>query len=249
MEQWIPAKLTGEGCHSKFTSVMTIALHFLHISDLHFRTGEEGAFDPHGDVRTAAIADVRDFCKSQQLDGIFITGDIAYSGKAAEYGIARTWLDDLMSASGCDREHLRCVPGNHDIDRDTYDEDKILRDIIDTLRMSNPSEASKHLSEYAQRNGEQLLSPLRSYNEFAREFSSDVSSARLPNVLKCYELNDLSTLQVCGLNSAILCTSKDDTNEGRLILGSFQLGWTPSDGTVWMTLCHQCLMYSQILTS
>ncbi len=215
------------------------SLHFLHISDLHFRTDEQVPYDPHIDVKAAALADIRESCSREPIDGLFVTGDIAYSGQAAEYELVGTWFQSLMEAARCDPSNLRCVPGNHDVDRTTYARDRLLSDAIDHLRMtSDPYQASNALSAYVRSNGAQVLSAFRSYNAFARPFSSDVSDERLPNLLKSYELNDLSTLNIYGLHSAILSTERDNTNEGRLLLGGFQLGWRSTDGMVSMTLCH-----------
>jgi len=92
------------------------AIKWLHLSDLHFGIGDQ--YD-RAIVLNALLEDIRELRANQglSLDLIFITGDLAYSGKKAEYEIARTFLSELQSVSGVSIERIICVPGNHDIDR------------------------------------------------------------------------------------------------------------------------------------
>ncbi len=43
------------------------------------------------------------------VDGILISGDIAFAGKVEEYDIARAWLTKLSSILGCDPGYVWCV--------------------------------------------------------------------------------------------------------------------------------------------
>lgn len=56
--------------------------------------------------------------KLHRLDVIFLTGDLAQSGKDAEYEVADAFLRDLLQATGVAKECLFVVPGNHDVERD-----------------------------------------------------------------------------------------------------------------------------------
>ena len=61
---------------------------------------------------------MKDFRKEGHAPNlIFATGDIAHSGKAAEYKLATQFFDDLLKAAGLRRRHLVIVPGNHNVDR------------------------------------------------------------------------------------------------------------------------------------
>jgi UDP-2,3-diacylglucosamine pyrophosphatase LpxH len=53
----------------------------------------------------------------QAFDGIFVTGDIAYSGKAAEYELATEFFTELIDRTHLPKSRIVVVPGNHDIDR------------------------------------------------------------------------------------------------------------------------------------
>jgi tetratricopeptide (TPR) repeat protein/predicted phosphodiesterase len=89
---------------------------WLHVSDFHIREG-----DPYDRnvVLNALVASVRRLRENEGRapDLIFATGDIAFSGKPAEYEMATRFFDELLDAAGVEREHLFVIPGNHDVDR------------------------------------------------------------------------------------------------------------------------------------
>jgi 3',5'-cyclic AMP phosphodiesterase CpdA len=63
----------------------------LHISDIHFRAAEAGQpDDPNLALRNDLIEDVKKMRAEigRPADGILLTGDIAFAGKAAEYDFA-----------------------------------------------------------------------------------------------------------------------------------------------------------------
>jgi hypothetical protein len=54
-------------------------------------------------------------------DLVVFSGDLAFSGKAEEYNLARDWLENPLWPAlpdGLPRDRLLLVPGNHDVDRD-----------------------------------------------------------------------------------------------------------------------------------
>ena len=51
------------------------------------------------------------------LDLIFLTGDIAYSGKPEEYRLALHFLTRLRRKMGVSKRRMFVIPGNHDVDR------------------------------------------------------------------------------------------------------------------------------------
>jgi predicted MPP superfamily phosphohydrolase len=89
---------------------------WLHISDLHLRSGESYDRDV---VLRALVRSVRAFREQdgRAPDLIFATGDIAHSGAHDEYVVATRFFDELLGAAGLSRAHLYVVPGNHDVDR------------------------------------------------------------------------------------------------------------------------------------
>ena len=71
-------------------------------------------------------------------DLVVISGDLAFSGRAEEYALARAWLDDqLWPALPGDlpRDRLLLVPGNHDVDRSKVSRDAraIQNELLDVV--------------------------------------------------------------------------------------------------------------------
>jgi len=70
-------------------------------------------------------------------DLVFITGDVAFSGKADEYVLAEDFIRELSEKIHVPRDRFFVVPGNHDIDRDR-EEDAYLgarTGLVDTLQV------------------------------------------------------------------------------------------------------------------
>lgn len=90
---------------------------WLHLSDLHFR--ESTSWDADIVLREL-LKDIKARVTVDDLrpNLIFVTGDIAYSGKKSEYRLAATFFDQLLGVTGLDKKHLFVVPGNHDVDRE-----------------------------------------------------------------------------------------------------------------------------------
>src|SRR6267154_1543501 len=112
------------------------SLNLLHLSDIHFRKGESGdVYDLDTDLRNELERDVERLrTRLGRIEGILVTGDIAYAGKKEEYEIARVWLEKLCNLLGCAHEAVWTVPGNHDVDRDVTAQSETLRTFHDRLR-------------------------------------------------------------------------------------------------------------------
>ncbi len=97
-------------------------IRILHLSDLHLRTDRTWDSDP---VLAALARHIADEVRAGLVpDLVAITGDLAYSGKAAEYRLAHDWLERQLwpaltpaGATPLPRDRLLLVPGNHDVDR------------------------------------------------------------------------------------------------------------------------------------
>lgn len=89
---------------------------WLHVSDIHIRQRDEWSQD----VVLRALADSIRKRRDQglSLDFILATGDLAFAGKQDEYKLVKHFFDELVSASGVPKEHIFCIPGNHDVNRD-----------------------------------------------------------------------------------------------------------------------------------
>ena len=90
-------------------------LQWLHLSDLHLKSNERWSQDV---VLKSLLADISDrFSHDKIPDFIFITGDLAFSGKREEYLMVKDFLNQLLRMTGVSADRLLMVPGNHDIDR------------------------------------------------------------------------------------------------------------------------------------
>ncbi len=94
-------------------------LRFLHLSDIHFSTKLDDEKIVHTDVRDQLLNDLRDVMLPRvgSVNKVLIAGDIAFSGKRAEYEEATSWLERVTSICGCAKTDVLTVPGNHDVDR------------------------------------------------------------------------------------------------------------------------------------
>ena len=93
-------------------------IHWLHISDVHLRSGNQWSQDIVSQALCESIGKQREGGITADL--ILVTGDIAFSGKCEEYALAESFFKELIIASKVPLERIFCIPGNHDIDRDRH---------------------------------------------------------------------------------------------------------------------------------
>lgn len=88
---------------------------WLQVSDFHLRDDQAWAQD------VALSAMCQDISRRRKqvgaFDFILASGDLAFSGKEAEYIRVSAFFDELANVSGVPKEKIFCIPGNHDIDR------------------------------------------------------------------------------------------------------------------------------------
>jgi hypothetical protein len=92
-------------------------IRFLHVSDFHLRALLVKRYDQDKVLRGLVEFLARDR-EGFPLDLVFVTGDLAQSGRAEEYGLVADLLGKLMEVTGVPAERFFVVPGNHDVDRD-----------------------------------------------------------------------------------------------------------------------------------
>lgn len=95
-------------------------LRILHISDLHLKGGaEREAWRRVRVLGDRAWADnLTAIADEGPIDLVCFTGDVAFSGKADQYGQAADFFGAILARFGLDWERFFVVPGNHDVDRD-----------------------------------------------------------------------------------------------------------------------------------
>lgn len=210
---------------------------FLHLSDIHFRRGSGGRYDIDTDLRNELLFDVRQRPDDlARVEGILVSGDIAYTGTAQEYAHARDFLRELTDGIGIEGTRVWCVPGNHDVDRNCVTTHSVLEAIHTKWREAEPTTRDSMIETCMEHplSRQILLEPIEQYNRFAATYTCAMN----PNDLTWYRdflLNDGSRLRLNGLNSTIISDDLDDTR--RLVLGQFQIPKREADVT-HIVICH-----------
>jgi len=214
----------------------------LHLSDIHFRRGVVGdAHDEDQDLRNELERDLRRLSATYpKFDGIIVSGDIAFAGKAEEYEFAKGWLESIRELLSCPKEGVMLTPGNHDKDRDAIPADGEIARLHKEIRDA-PTIREKHQKLVAiLRNpalATKLLEPLQAYNNFAGDYGCAVS----PDAL-CWErrlaLRNGALLCFKGLTTTLISDGDDDELAAKLIYGSTQLQLQRRDNESQVVIGH-----------
>jgi predicted phosphodiesterase len=163
-----------------------------------------------------------------QLDFIAFTGDVAHSGKAGEYQLAKEhFFEPLLEHTMLPREQLFIVPGNHDVDWDAT----LLFGPNTALSLTDRDKVTALLNEEVKRRV--LFAPMTRYAQFIQRFFGDSSSRRLlRDPLYSYVqlvISEPLLVSLIGLNSAWLSgftrgARGNVTDRGNLLIGDKQIG-------------------------
>lgn len=181
---------------------------WLHISDLHVRSGD--SYDRHVVFR-ALVSSVRRFRErdGRTPDLVFATGDITYSGKPEEYVIATEFLDQLLDAAGLGRQRLYVVPGNHDVDR------------VVGLQLTRELGSRTAADDYFHPDTPKLhlTQKLRAFLRWHQEYFDGIHAMPENSTCGPAELVQVRgrKLGISPINTALFC--QDDTDHERLFVG------------------------------
>lgn len=214
-------------------------MNFLHLSDIHFRrNSSNNIYDIDLDLRNELELDIkRLLARVSPIEGILVTGDIAFAGLREEYEIASEWLDSLCDLICCDREKVWVVAGNHDVERQLIARSETLLSFHERLRGTTDIDgqiAAFMKDGIAQR---VLFDPITHYNNFAERYNCHFNKDR-PYWEQELELNDSSVLKLRGLNTTLISSDSDDSPGNKLILGSIQSKPLAQSGITYLTLAH-----------
>lgn len=189
---------------------------WLHISDIHMCVRDAWSQDV---VLTDMCENIRQKrAEGTAADFILVTGDLAFSGKAGEYGLVADFFDALCTASGVRKERMFCIPGNHDIDRERQ---KLCflgarTNLQDQNRIDAVLEAGEDL--------ETLLKRQEMYRHFQSTYFAGQDRTRTEDGLgyvSWLTIEDVR-LAIVGLDSAWLAGGGID-DHGRLLVGERQV--------------------------
>lgn len=164
---------------------------WLHISDIHFNV-------KNYDTETLREKLLCFLKKQNDIEFILITGDILYQyGKDIDDEYAIKFVQDIISACGCEKEKVFICPGNHDVNR----KDEYRNELISGIRKKRLKIINGDEKKLINAGHEKFKSI---YKEITgRTYSS-------------FEVFNESKYRVISLDTCLL--SKDDRDAGRISL-------------------------------
>jgi hypothetical protein len=219
-----------------------MSITYVHLSDIHF--GQEKGADLiiHDDVKERLIEDAEEQVRIHAggpAKGVIVTGDVAYGGKPLEYENAGKWLDRLTATVGCPKTAVKLVPGNHDIDRERISAG--CKFLLDEIVRDGEPKLDKFLANDDDRKS--LYHRFAAYEPFALGYDCPLDSSGGIASDSREELAPGRSIRFFGLNSALICSLKDE--EGRLLLGAAQRVLPTEPGVELIVLCHHPLKWLQ----
>lgn len=218
-------------------------LSFIHLSDIHFVKSSNDPSDIDKDLREAIITDLKINGREnlENVAGILVTGDIAFSGNRKEYEIAKEYLNRVCDVFNISPSDVYCVPGNHDVNQAIVNgSDLIFTAQNEVDEESTIDDADKTFSKYINDNNfNALFKPIDEYNEFAKRFECDISSN---NIFwqKDFVLEDNLKLRIVGINSSFLSNRTDhqkDKPDRLMYIGQVQIPCYETD-VATLLMCH-----------
>lgn len=218
-------------------------LSFIHLSDIHFVKSSNDPSDIDKDLREAIITDLKINGREnlENVAGILVTGDIAFSGNRKEYEIAKEYLNRVCNVFNISPSDVYCVPGNHDVNQAIVNGSDLIftaQNAVD--EESTIDDADKTFSKYISNNNfNALFKPIDEYNEFAKRFECDISSN---NIFwqKDFVLEDNLKLRIVGINSSFLSNRTDhqkDKPDRLMYIGQAQIPCYETD-VATLLMCH-----------
>jgi 3',5'-cyclic AMP phosphodiesterase CpdA len=228
----------------------------LHISDIHFKEREVGQpDDPNRGLRNDLIEDVKKMRNEigVPVNGILLTGDIAFAGKAIEYEFAYKWLEEeLCPAARCSIEDVFVIPGNHDVDR-TAEVGPAQKAARTALRQISAAAADDEIRKWLRDrwSSSVIFGPIESYNRFAAKFicalrpylAEDEKAGTIekdlparPFATRDLPLNDQSKLRLWGFNTVLVCGADDA--EGTMLIDPAASQIQTEDGVTHVVMSH-----------
>lgn len=199
---------------------------FIHLSDIHFRQGiADDAHDPDRLLRHELELDLRRVrTRFEGVNGLIVSGDVAFGGKPVEYEHATSWLETVCELVGCPADCVMVTPGNHDVDRSLVEPVEV-RNVHQKIREAGgfPEYDSRLAAALRdETDGSLLFRPLTAYNTFAAAYNCQVDRDR-PFWERDFPLRDGTQLRIRGISTTLLSGPNDHEQTGRMLYGGTQL--------------------------
>ena len=177
---------------------------WVHISDLHFYNSKRD------DVKEMKSTLPNELSKLQNIDALFITGDLRYAKeyREGEEDEIVNYIQKLADALKISLNNVYLVPGNHDLDRGNVREA-----VIQSLRKNNQYDPQKGYFE------DDILDNLKQGFNFFKKIDEYLHKESL--FFKGKSVHSIVHLEQCNLillNTSI--TAGNDDDRGYLFLGS-----------------------------
>jgi len=196
-------------------------IRWLHLSDFHFAARE-------GWDRRRTLKALLEYLTSRKKEGwrpdfVFATGDIANSGKIAEYDQATLFFRELAKVLEIDlARDLFLIPGNHDVDRDAKGpaDDYILRGLLSSSGTEQQEQIAATLGD-----ARTMAMLGRRLHEFYNFTDRLLGAARRFQADKPWRVDfrDVAGIEVAILQLNSAWASGLAEEKGRLLVGMHQL--------------------------
>src|SRR5665213_2621219 len=181
---------------------------FLHLSDIHLGRHAGDMHDANKDIRNELEQDLRTISTTlvKGVDGIIVSGDIAFAGQKAEFDFAKDWLKHIGELLHCPTDTIMVTPGNHDVDREEIpaggEVDLLHQDIRKPGTVPGCDGAMTGILRDKD-NGPKLVKSITAYNAFAETYKCGVSPGT-PYWEKPFSLGHGGELLIRGMTSTFI---------------------------------------------
>lgn len=213
---------------------------FVHLSDIHFGQEKGDRVHIHADVKQQLIVDAREVVSNLSegvAHGILVSGDIAHSGKKAEYEDAGIWLDELAASVGAEIHNVQMVPGNHDVDRSKSS--FAAGQILDYIREGGSKEYEEILNNPMDRAA--LFARFEDYNRFSFGYNCPLNNEGALAYEMEVTLAPGRAIRFVRLNSSLLCHGGERDEHPELMIGARQFTIPCTPGVENIVLAHHPL--------
>lgn len=220
-----------------------MGISFIHLSDIHFSKLSGTSIDIDADLRNAVLADIKYNLREnlQDVVGILVGGDVAFSAQKNQYKQAKEFLKELTDCLGINEKNIYCVPGNHDVNQAIIKESTVIHNVQSEIENAGTLDVAdnmleKYLSDPIIPN--LLFNPLEEYNNFAALYGCNINGEK-PVWTEEFTLNHGMNLKLRGMNSCVISSHKDHAYDSvrKMIVGQYQLPKYEDDVT-WVSICH-----------